>query len=116
MWICTATCNGLINHCILTTASCAGPTECQDGITNNCTQICTRTVSNGASSYECGCNKGYKLDSDNTTCVGKHASHTNKQGCHHRLWKSCYAIFLTIHAWYICHNKLRSIAVNECKI
>ena len=98
MWICTAACNGLINHCILTTASCADPTECQDGVTNNCTQTCTRTISNGTSSYECGCNKGYELDSDNTTCVGKH---TNKQGCHHRLWKGCYVIFLTIHVWYI---------------
>ena len=54
------------------TASCAGPTECQDGVTNNCTQTCNRTVSNGTSSYECGCYEGYELDSDNTTCVSKY--------------------------------------------
>ena len=53
--------------------SCAGPTECQDGVTNNCTQTCTRIVSNGTSSYECGCKEGYELNSDNATCVGKYA-------------------------------------------
>ena len=40
-------------------------------MTNNCTQTCTRTVSNGTSSYECGCNQGYELNPDNTTCDGK---------------------------------------------
>ena len=47
------------------------PTECQDGVTNNCTQICNRTVSNGTSFYECGCDKGFQLNSDSTTCDGK---------------------------------------------
>ena len=68
MWICTAACNGLI---ILTTASCAGPTECQDGVTNNCTQTCNRTLSNETFTYECGCDEGYQLNSDSTTCDGK---------------------------------------------
>ena len=49
-----------------------GPTECQDGVTNDCTETCTRTVSNGTSSYECGCYEGYELNPDNTTCHGKH--------------------------------------------
>ena len=50
------------------------PTECQDGVTNNCTQNCTRTTSmNGTSSYECGCNQGYELNLDNATCDGKYA-------------------------------------------
>ena len=48
----------------------ADPTECQDGVTNDCTHTCTRTVSNGSSSYECGCDEGYELSLDNATCEG----------------------------------------------
>ena len=40
-------------------------------MTNNCTQTCNRTVSNGTSSYECGCDKGFQLNSDGITCDGK---------------------------------------------
>ena len=47
------------------------PSECQDGVTNNCTQTCNRTVSNETTSYECGCDEGYQLNSDGTTCDGK---------------------------------------------
>ena len=49
-----------------------GASECQDGITNNCTQICTRNISDGISSYECSCNTGY-VPNENTTnlCDGK---------------------------------------------
>ena len=55
------------------TLACTGPTECQDGATNDCTQTCTRSTSNETYYYECGCNDGYKLNSDYTTCDGKHA-------------------------------------------
>ena len=47
------------------------PTECQDGVTNNCTQTCNRTVSNETTSYECNCDEGFQLNSDGTTCDGK---------------------------------------------
>ena len=47
------------------------PTECQDGVTNNCTQTCNRTLSNETFTYECGCDEGYQLNSDSTTCDGK---------------------------------------------
>ena len=50
----------------------ADPTVCQDGVTNNCTQNCARSVFNGTSSYECGCREGFELNPDNTTCDGKH--------------------------------------------
>ena len=42
-----------------------GPTECQDGVTNNYSQICTRRFLN---MYECGCNDGYLLSMD--ICIG----------------------------------------------
>ena len=49
----------------------SGPTECQDGVTNNCTQTCSRNVSqNGTSSYECGCSEGYLLNEDGAICDG----------------------------------------------
>ena len=35
----------------------AGPNQCQDGITNNCTQNCTRD--NGV--YECSCYSGFLM-------------------------------------------------------
>ena len=49
----------------------ADPTECQYGITNDCTQTCNRTILNGVSSYECGCYEGFELNLDNTTCDGE---------------------------------------------
>ena len=39
--------------------------ECQDGVTNNCSQICRR---NGSSGYECSCENGYALKNDQ--CLG----------------------------------------------
>ena len=45
----------------------AGPSECQDGVTNNCSQICTRNSLNRQ--YECSCNDGYVLDNMDL-CVG----------------------------------------------
>ena len=52
------------------------PTKCQDGVTNNCTETCTRSVFNGTSFYECGCcnSEGFELNPDNTTCSGKYES------------------------------------------
>lgn len=40
--------------------------ECENGL-HNCSQICIEL--NG--SYECGCNAGYELQSDNATCSGE---------------------------------------------
>ena len=39
--------------------------ECSDGI-NNCNQLCINTFG----SYLCNCQTGYKLNSDNYTCIG----------------------------------------------
>ena len=42
-------------------------TECQDGITNNCSQTCTRN----RSTYVCGCRHGFSLsDTSLGTCNG----------------------------------------------
>ena len=40
------------------------PSEYQDGVTNNCTQLCTHSITNGMSNYECSCNDGYE-DNEN---------------------------------------------------
>ena len=47
-------------------------TECQEGITNNCSQTCIRNVSlSGISSYECGCYEGYSRNEIHTNlCEG----------------------------------------------
>lgn len=46
----------------------AGPSHCQDGITNNCTQNCTRK--NGT--YECSCYPGFVINSTAPEeCEGK---------------------------------------------
>ena len=52
----------------------ADVSECQHGVTNNCTHDCTRNSSqrNGMSSHECSCNPGYVLsESDMGTCYGR---------------------------------------------
>ena len=38
-----------------------GPFECQDGVTNNCSQGCTRSLINETMSYEyeCVCDMGF---------------------------------------------------------
>ena len=46
-----------------------GPSQCQDGITNNCTQKCTR---DNGTDYECACYPGFIMS--NTTfglCEGE---------------------------------------------
>ena len=51
----------------------ADASECQHGVTNNCTHDCTRNSlqTDGTSSYECGCNLGYVLsENDMGTCDG----------------------------------------------
>ena len=52
---------------------CLGPSECQDSVTNNCTQVCTRSISSdGMSSYECSCDAGYVPNENNTNlCDGE---------------------------------------------
>jgi len=44
--------------------------ECEDGL-HNCNQICVEL--NGG--FECACNTGYELETDNTTCSGKIYKH-----------------------------------------
>ena len=47
-----------------------GPTQCQDGVTNNCTQECTRDINTGI--HNCSCYLGYQIDADyDTVCSGK---------------------------------------------
>ena len=41
--------------------------EC-DKMTSGCSQTCVNT----AGSFKCGCNDGYFLDIDETTCIGKY--------------------------------------------
>jgi fibulin 1/2 len=40
--------------------------ECQDG-TSTCQETCTNTMG----SYICGCNEGFRLNSDGRTCYGR---------------------------------------------
>ena len=49
-----------------------GPTECQDGVTNNCTQECTRYRYANTGVYNCSCYPGYNISTDDSTsCHGK---------------------------------------------
>ena len=44
-------------------------TQCQDGVTNNCTQKCTRDADTEV--YNCSCHPGYQIDADHDTlCSG----------------------------------------------
>ena len=45
--------------------------ECSDD-TDNCNQTCTNTEG----SFTCGCDDGYYLDSDETTCKGMYLEFT----------------------------------------
>ena len=50
----------------------ADPSKCQDGVTNNCTQLCTRTSSGNQTFYSCSCEDGQRImDGSETDCVGK---------------------------------------------
>ena len=40
--------------------------ECLSDETHNCSYICTNIIG----SYICGCNNGFYLDNDETTCIG----------------------------------------------
>ena len=44
----------------------SGPTECDFGVSNNCTVSCTRNGSH----HQCLCNQGYELAPDQATCLG----------------------------------------------
>ena len=60
-----------------------GPTQCQDGVTNNCTQECSRNVTNGV--HECSCRPGYEFAlGSNSICEGStHIKDNNN--CYHRV-------------------------------
>ena len=50
--------------------SLVGPSRCQDGVTNNCTQKCTRDNVTGV--HKCSCREGFKNSSGSeTVCEGK---------------------------------------------
>ena len=42
--------------------------DCQDGVTNNCTDICSRDR-NGV--HVCDCREGFSLEADRETCTGE---------------------------------------------
>ena len=45
-------------------------TECQDGVTNNCTQECTRDILSGE--HNCSCRSGFRIsDTSDSMCEGK---------------------------------------------
>ena len=44
--------------------------ECSEN-TGNCSQMCTNTDGY----FTCGCNNGYLLDTDGTTCNGMYIEH-----------------------------------------
>ena len=45
---------------------CTDINECEDGI-SGCQHICKNTFG----SFDCSCNPGYTLNSDNKSCIGK---------------------------------------------
>ena len=48
----------------------AGPTQCQDGVTNNCTHECTRNATTGA--HECTCRSGFDFGvGSDSMCEGE---------------------------------------------
>ena len=52
-----------------------GPTQCQDGATNNCTQQCTRDADTGVYNCSCYSDLGYQINPDNDAlCIGKLAN------------------------------------------
>ena len=55
-----------------------GPTECQDGVTNNCTQECAR---DNTGVYTCHCLEGYNISSDSdSVCNGTFIIINNTHG------------------------------------
>ena len=57
-----------------------GPTQCQDGITNNCTQECTRDADTGVYNCSCYSDLGYQINPDNDTlCIGTQAGNNTMQ-------------------------------------
>ena len=49
-----------------------GPRECQDGVTHNCTQLCTRNQTDSQMHYICSCEEGYKLNkTSDGSCIGE---------------------------------------------
>ena len=66
---CQNTCPGNYNITLLNgMCTCSDVNECMSSLLNNCSlssQICLNTMG----SYKCYCKNGYKLDTDNITCV-----------------------------------------------
>ena len=80
------------------------PSECQDGFTNNCSHICTRT---NLTEHECSCNPGFELGMDISFCSGMHA-----------LFNTIAVIDHTLIPWYTCFCHVIthfSSDVNECR-
>lgn len=49
---------------------CSGPSQCQDGVTNNCTQNCIRNATTGA--HKCSCLPGFEFQmGSDSVCEGK---------------------------------------------
>ena len=48
---------------------------CQDGITNMCTQLCSRD--DETMNYNCGCMKGYNISMENPDMCDGMLSHCN---------------------------------------
>ena len=47
---------------IIIISFCVGQSECQDGITNECTQLCS--LDNETMNYICNCSNGYVVNTD----------------------------------------------------
>ena len=68
----------IANHQSLTIVFCycvnvLDPMVCQDGVTHNCTQLCTRNQTDDEIHHICGCEEGYKLDEAlDGSCIGEY--------------------------------------------
>ena len=88
--------------------------ECIEG-TSGCNQVCSNTLG----SYECSCERGYELDTDNHTCTDIDECIINNGGCEQSCINTNGSYYCTCDYGYVlnddrhfCSGKLEFIYQN----